>query len=334
MRALIFANHGIGDLLMAVPVIKALLQETSDRALIIVKSDIEAEILKLFDTNGQFASKTVQGGSQNKLFKFARLACAMRNFKPDTALLTHGIDPLKGGLLSLLSGAKKRIGPLEGKRFLFTHRVAKNPREHKVNYNCRLVRSAGRIPVGTIRANIPHNLIEESCKKFLKSIDSGWLGISLGSGIEESHKRLPEKIAVELIEKLVQQGFGDKIILFGTSQEKQLNHACEKVPGFSGINLSGKTSIAETMALLSRCRALISTCNGVSHLAASVGCLVIGLFGPTDPKVTGPFGTVLKIVCRDLDCSPCYKRGYIHGCGDPICMDIDIDEIIKEVKDI
>ncbi|MBI5520045.1 MAG: glycosyltransferase family 9 protein [Desulfovibrio sp.] len=75
-------------------------------------------------------------------------------------------------------------------------------------------------------------------------------------------------------------------------------------------NLTGRTALRETCAILAQARALVTGDSGPMHLATAVGTPVVALFGPT-AKVwgfypSGPFDTVLE---RDLPCRPCSLHG-------------------------
>ncbi|MDL2317266.1 glycosyltransferase family 9 protein [Desulfovibrio sp. OttesenSCG-928-A18] len=74
--------------------------------------------------------------------------------------------------------------------------------------------------------------------------------------------------------------------------------------------LSNKTSLRESCALLSRCRVLLSGDSGPMHLAGAVGTPVIALFGPTTREwgfyPQGPQDIILE---RELPCRPCSLHG-------------------------
>jgi len=75
-------------------------------------------------------------------------------------------------------------------------------------------------------------------------------------------------------------------------------------------NLTGRTALRETCAILSQARALVTADSGPMHLATAVGTPVVALFGPT-AKVwgfypSGPFDTVLE---RAMPCRPCSLHG-------------------------
>ena len=84
--------------------------------------------------------------------------------------------------------------------------------------------------------------------------------------------------------------------------------------GNSIINLVGKTSILELKEILYASRIVVSADTGPMHLAVALGKPVIALFGPSDPRRTGPFRG--HVVRHPIDCSPCNRR----TCPDPLCM--------------
>jgi hypothetical protein len=54
--------------------------------------------------------------------------------------------------------------------------------------------------------------------------------------------------------------------------------------------------LPEIAALLSLARAFVGNDSGPTHLAASVGCPTLALFGPTDPAMWGPVGSRVRVV--------------------------------------
>jgi ADP-heptose:LPS heptosyltransferase len=43
------------------------------------------------------------------------------------------------------------------------------------------------------------------------------------------------------------------------------------------------------------------------HAAAALGRPLVALFGPTEPRRTGPYGQLKNVLRLDLPCSPCLK---------------------------
>jgi ADP-heptose:LPS heptosyltransferase len=55
------------------------------------------------------------------------------------------------------------------------------------------------------------------------------------------------------------------------------------------VNLTGNTSLVSLPALIKRADWVISNDSGPMHLAAALGVRVVGIFGPTDPRLFGPY---------------------------------------------
>ena len=92
------------------------------------------------------------------------------------------------------------------------------------------------------------------------------------------------------------------------------------------INMAGKTSIDELTALINRAALVVSCDTGPMHLAVAVGRPVAALFGPSDPRRTGPYqGAVVQ---KDLPCIPCNRR----HCETPRCMlEITPHDVMAEI---
>ncbi|MEI6465146.1 MAG: glycosyltransferase family 9 protein [Verrucomicrobiota bacterium] len=55
------------------------------------------------------------------------------------------------------------------------------------------------------------------------------------------------------------------------------------------LNLTGNTSLVSLPALVKRADWVIANDSGPMHLAAALGVRVLGIFGPTDPRLFGPY---------------------------------------------
>ena len=123
-------------------------------------------------------------------------------------------------------------------------------------------------------------------------------------------KRWPETHFNQLAEKLIDQGF--QIWLFGSEKD---NNTCQKIcDGLTvskqdfAFNLAGKTSLTEAIDLIGACQTVVSNDSGLMHVAAAVGCNIVGIYGSTSPKYTPPLALNSKIVNTSIECRPCFKR--------------------------
>ena len=96
-------------------------------------------------------------------------------------------------------------------------------------------------------------------------------------------------------------------------------------------DMSNATSLRESCALLSCCRALVSGDSGPMHLASAVGTPVVALFGPTTREwgfyPAGPFDRVLEIA---LPCRPCSLHGLASCRGGGECLSAISPEHVLE----
>ncbi len=54
---------------------------------------------------------------------------------------------------------------------------------------------------------------------------------------------------------------------------------------------------------------MVGVDTGLGHLAVAINIPMIGIYGATNPALTGPFGSLQEIVVSDnLPCIPCLKR--------------------------
>jgi len=97
------------------------------------------------------------------------------------------------------------------------------------------------------------------------------------------------------------------------------------------VDLTGKTSLKELALLFRKARAVISTDSGPMHIAAAMKTPVVALFGPTDPKRTGPYGNNNAVVTADISCRPCFLK----RCEKKTCMHLlterDVVDALKRV---
>lgn len=82
-----------------------------------------------------------------------------------------------------------------------------------------------------------------------------------------------------------------KIILTGGNSEleQEYGRTISKLCDQSLVNLIGKTSLKQLLALMSVSRVVICPDSGPAHMATAAGTPVIGLYATSNPERTGPF---------------------------------------------
>lgn len=123
-------------------------------------------------------------------------------------------------------------------------------------------------------------------------------------------KRWPDDHYATVATKLIEKG--NNIWIFGSQKDSDIaNNIISKIPEelkSSCVNLTGKTSLIEAVDLIAICQTVISNDSGLMHVAASVGCDIIAIYGSTSPNYTPPLSNHVQIVSTDIECRPCFKR--------------------------
>jgi len=102
------------------------------------------------------------------------------------------------------------------------------------------------------------------------------------------------------------------IHLIGGPEDRAALSALEADIGRPGrvANHAGETTLPQLGGQLRAMDLLITVDSGPMHLAAALGVPTIALFGPTDPRRTGPYGPRAQALqaAETLDCRPCFAR--------------------------
>jgi heptosyltransferase-2 len=100
-------------------------------------------------------------------------------------------------------------------------------------------------------------------------------------------------------------------LAFGGKGDWELCNEVARLAGGSVLNLAGKTSLRQLMALLKLCRVVLTNDTGPMHVAAALGTPVVVPFGSTSPELTGPGlpgDTRHQLLRAAAPCSPCFRR--------------------------
>jgi ADP-heptose:LPS heptosyltransferase len=98
--------------------------------------------------------------------------------------------------------------------------------------------------------------------------------------------------------------------------------------------------LSEFVDLLKRCSLFIGNDSGPLHLAQQCGAAVVGIYGPGDPRITGPRDiSPVQVVYHNFPCSPCRQK-FFHECDPspnvkPYCIEtISSFEVIRAAEEL
>jgi lipopolysaccharide heptosyltransferase II len=133
--------------------------------------------------------------------------------------------------------------------------------------------------------------------------DPRW--IAFQPGARWPNKRWPVKHFAGLIRLLAQQFPATRFAILGGREDQALGQALFESAPDRCLNLCGTTSLPEMIEWVRLCDLLITNDTGPMHVAAAMNKPLVALFGPTEPRRTGPYGQLHNVLRVELPCSPC-----------------------------
>jgi heptosyltransferase-2 len=130
-------------------------------------------------------------------------------------------------------------------------------------------------------------------------------------------RRWPLASYAALAEMLDARGFA--VVLAGADTDAWTRDAFASC---RTIDLIGRTTLPELIALFATCAAVVTHDSGPLHLARLANAPRVALFGPTDPAAFhgSRNGAAVLWPGSDLPCCPCYDGREFAACSDNVCM--------------
>ncbi len=245
---------------------------------------------------------------------------------------------LRTTLLSFFSRAEFSVGFAQANlSFLYKFREKYRNDLNEINRNLSLLNCFEfdkTIPQNNIiNLRLDNKTIENVNKsQIAHNLYNNYIVIAPGS--VWSTKRWSVEYFVELVKMIEKTGV--KCVLSGSKSDVEIcTYIAENT---NSIDLSGKTSIPETILLLKNATLLITNDSAPIHFAGLVKCRTIAIFGPTIPEFgfapTGKDDIVIEN--KEIKCRPCGMHGHkICPIKTHICMtSIKPDKVYKQIESI
>jgi heptosyltransferase-1/heptosyltransferase-2 len=131
--------------------------------------------------------------------------------------------------------------------------------------------------------------------------------ILLQPGARWLNKRWPVENFAELVRQLSQKFPDTHFAVLGDAGDRPLGEFISRAAPERSLNLCGETSLPEMVEWIRLCDLMVTNDTGPMHVAAALDKPLVALFGPTEPRRTGPYGQLDNVLRIDLPCSPCLK---------------------------
>jgi len=73
-------------------------------------------------------------------------------------------------------------------------------------------------------------------------------------------------------------------------------------------DLTGRTTLAQAIDLMSVAKAVVSNDSGLMHVAAALGKPIVAMYGSSSADFTPPLADQVQLLSVDISCRPCFER--------------------------
>jgi heptosyltransferase-2 len=330
-KILVRAVNWIGDAVMTTPAIGVIREYFPDAEITVLANPLVSQLFASHDWVDRVITFDRNGLHKGALGRI-RLAAELRRERFDLAIILP--NSLDSALIPWLAGIPVRLGKTGDARTLLLNR--RFPKElqpsgiHQTQNYLAILRHFGII--GSEKAQLLITTDSEDQEMAARlaaagiTADDFVLGINPGATYGSAKRWYPERFAA--VARIVAQNIGAKIVITGGPGETAIAADIEKELAGNCLNLAGRTSVRQLMALMKRCNLLITNDSGPMHLAAAFNVPLVAIFGSTDHTTTFPLSDKAVVVREPVACAPCMKR----ECPiDHICMlSVTVEKVVGE----
>ena len=244
---------------------------------------------------------------------------------------------LSSAVIAWLSGARERIGfDTEGRGLLLTRRVPYRHDRHEVENFLEVLRADG-VKVENDFLEIWTTAQEEDrANRVLADagVSASEQKVMIHPFSAVPQRGWPLENFAELAIRLRKEA-GYRPVAVGGTGDIETFRKVKPLFGEGTVDLIGKCTLRETIALLKQCILFVGNDSGIMHLAAAAGTPLVALFGPQSPVKFGPWSRRARVIYKGMECSPC-KQKFFSECEPssrmrPACMEaISVDEVFQE----
>ena len=246
---------------------------------------------------------------------------------------------LKSGIMNLITGPGKRVGFGKGycKEFNYlTTQYQAFPSEktmHRIDKNLFLLKELG-VENGFQRPKLPvFRPDKKYISKFVKTDTNPSFPIIIihpGTSKFGSYKQWSPLNYALLADMILETYEANVVFTWGPYEFSVVKEIVGNMK-HKALPACETRTIKQLIELIRHARLFIGGDTGPLHIASILDIPVVGIYGPKDPEIYGPYNDKAIIIKKDVPCSPCRKR----TCGDPICMSSILPEdVFRGVKEL
>jgi lipopolysaccharide heptosyltransferase II len=309
-RILLMRVDGIGDFIMTTALFPALRRAYPDAQIDLVCSTLAKPLAELYVRSGDINTLyplPLGGRTAGQLWRLVR---QLRENRYDAAVDLRG--DFRNVLLAWLGGASRRFGLYySGLDYLLTDVLAPEQGTQRRHQAEEVAAVAAMLGMPEF-APAPRLLLGEEHRAFAERwlIENGVAenGDGRGRVVVAFHLTagMPARLwpldrFIEVARRLVAE-HDVRVMVVGSPDDRAAAEAFSAALEEPALIAAGATSLAQSAALMERSALFIGTDSGPAHVASSVGCPLVVLFGPGNEQVMRPYAQAVRIVRSPVAC--------------------------------
>jgi lipopolysaccharide heptosyltransferase II len=129
--------------------------------------------------------------------------------------------------------------------------------------------------------------------------------VILQPGARWLNKRWPIDYFARVVRQFPAARHQVRFAILGAAEDRPLGAAIKDAAPEKCLDLTGELSLPEMIECIRLSQLMITNDTGPMHVAAALRKPLIALFGPTDPRRTGPYGQASAVLQSRVPCVPC-----------------------------
>ena len=154
------------------------------------------------------------------------------------------------------------------------------------------------------------------------------MGFNIGSAVV-TKRWAPERFA-QVADTLAAKGY--KPVFFGGTMDEDMVQEAVSYMKTTPVVATGNFTIGGLAAAMRRCSLIITNDSGPMHVAISQKVPIVAMYGPSSPKLYGPYTKDATIVTAVPPCPGC-ADGMKHKCSDMQCMTrLTVEQVVAAAE--
>lgn len=154
------------------------------------------------------------------------------------------------------------------------------------------------------------------------------IGFNIGSAVV-TKRWAPERFARVAD---IMAGKGYKPVFFGGTMDEDMVQEAVSFMKTIPVVATGSFTIGGLAAAMRRCSLIITNDSGPMHVAISQKVPIVAMYGPSSPKLYGPYTDNALIVTAEPPCTGC-ADGMKHKCSDMQCMTrLTVEQVVAAAE--